>query len=108
MATNARSLVVGIFTDHYEAERAIDTLQRAGFAADHIHYMERGAATTEYNISKDALVKLGIPEEDADYYQNEFNAGRTIVVVRAPDRSEEATNILRENGAYNVHTRRGV
>lgn len=110
MATNARSVVVGVFTDHYEAQRAIDTLQRAGFAADQIQFVERGDTTTEGNLPggkklKDALKNMGVPEENADYYENEFEVGRTIVVVGTPDRNEQAIGILRENGAYDVKTR---
>lgn len=107
MTTNASSLVVGIFTDHYEAQRAIDALQSAGFAGDQIDFMEHDD-TTEGNISKDSLIKLGIPKEDADRYQNESEAGRTIVVVRTTDSSEQAKGILRENGAYEVNIRQGA
>jgi hypothetical protein len=105
MATNAGSPVVAVFTDHYDAQRAIDALQSAGFAGDQIDFMQRGFLTTQGNLSKDALVKMGIPEEDADRYQNEFELDRTIVVVRTPpDRSEEAKGMSRENGAADVNT----
>jgi hypothetical protein len=158
MATNARSLVVGVFTDHYEAQRAIDALQQAGFSGDQIGFVERAAfGATEGNIPagqpstgtasapavtpgtvsgqsagsagnvlgnawaaltgsvvrgghklKDALVDMGIPEGDADYYEDEFEAGRTIVTVRTTDRYEDAVGILRENGAYDVDKRQGA
>ncbi|MBL9122768.1 MAG: hypothetical protein JNG90_03990 [Planctomycetaceae bacterium] len=53
-----------------------------------------------------ALIGLGVPEEEARYYESEFQAGRTLVTVRAPaDRSEEAKGILRRHGAYDVHTK---
>ena len=45
-----------------------------------------------------ALVGLGVPEEEARYYESEFHAGRTLVTVRAPGRYEEATAILRRHG----------
>src|SRR5436309_2643034 len=136
MATNARSLVIGVFTDHFEAQRAIDALQRAGFSGDQIKFVEQsGSGGTEGNIPanqpgpagsvaavpaaldtvsgrvvgsvgdvlgeawaqltgsaasgrkklRNALVNMGVPEGDADYYQNEFAAGRTIVMVRTTD-----------------------
>jgi len=47
-----------------------------------------------------ALIGLGIPEEEAHYYEGEFKAGRTLVTVRAPGRYEEAHDILRRFGAY--------
>jgi uncharacterized protein (TIGR02271 family) len=47
-----------------------------------------------------ALVGLGIPEEEAHYYHGEFEAGRTIVTVKADNRYEEAHAILNRYGAY--------
>jgi len=48
-----------------------------------------------------ALVGLGIPEEEAHYYQGEFEAGRTIVTVKADGRYDEAKAVLTRHGAYN-------
>jgi hypothetical protein len=50
-----------------------------------------------------ALVGMGIPEEEARYYEGEFRAGRTLVTVRASARYDEARAILRRDGAYDVH-----
>ena len=46
-----------------------------------------------------SLVGLGIPEEEARYYDEAFQAGQAIVTVQADGRSEEATAILRRHGA---------
>jgi hypothetical protein len=51
-----------------------------------------------------ALVGLGIPEEDAHYYEDEFKAGRALVTVRANGRYDEAWAILHRHGAYNRQT----
>jgi hypothetical protein len=40
-----------------------------------------------------------VPEDEARYYQDELNAGKTIVTVHTADRYEEAVSILRSNGA---------
>ncbi len=106
MATNARSRAVGIFTDHYEAQRTIGALQCAGFSGYQIHCIERDGAITQGNTSKDDLVKMGVPEEDADDYQNQVDTSRTIVVVGTPDRYEQAMGILRENGGSVIQTPR--
>jgi len=50
-----------------------------------------------------ALMGLGIPEDEARYYQSEFEAGRVIITVKASERWEEADRILRSHGAYDVH-----
>jgi hypothetical protein len=48
------------------------------------------------------LIGMGIPEEHARYYEGELTAGRTIVTVRAPGRYEEAEEVLRRYGGYDV------
>jgi hypothetical protein len=52
-----------------------------------------------------ALTNLGVDEEDARYYQSELQAGRTLVIVNADQRQQEARNILRLYGAYDATTR---
>jgi uncharacterized protein (TIGR02271 family) len=48
-----------------------------------------------------ALIGVGIPEDEAEYYETEFKSGRTLVTVRAADRYDEAAAILRR---HNGHT----
>lgn len=49
-----------------------------------------------------ALLGLGIPEEEANYFDTEFRAGRTIVTVRAEDRYDEALQLLRTYAGYDM------
>jgi hypothetical protein len=53
-----------------------------------------------------ALIGLGIPEEEATYYEGEFKSGRSLVSVQAPGRYEEAHEILGRFGAYDYANRR--
>jgi hypothetical protein len=47
-----------------------------------------------------ALIGLGLPEDEAEHYQSEFNAGRTIVTVHATgDRFEQAQDVLNHTGS---------
>jgi uncharacterized protein (TIGR02271 family) len=52
-----------------------------------------------------ALIGAGVPEHEAKYYHEEFEAGRTIVTVTADSRLDEATAILRRHGAYDIDSR---
>ena len=53
-----------------------------------------------------ALVGLGIPEDEADYYQTEFESGRTIVTVKSGGTHfDRAHRILDRHNAYD-HSRR--
>jgi hypothetical protein len=53
-----------------------------------------------------ALTQMGVPEDEAYYYQQEFEAGRFLVTVSAPGRQQEALDVLRRNGAYDASTQR--
>jgi uncharacterized protein (TIGR02271 family) len=52
-----------------------------------------------------ALVGMGLPEDEAKYYEDEVRGGRTLVTVRADGRYDEARDILREYGAYDIEDR---
>ena len=52
-----------------------------------------------------ALVGMGIPKEDAEYYQKEFQAGRVLVTVTAGERGLTAENILRQSGGHDISSR---
>jgi len=51
-----------------------------------------------------ALVGVGIPEEEAKYYESEVHAGRIVVTVRANGRYDDAWAILERYGAYTRET----
>jgi hypothetical protein len=51
---------------------------------------------------------MGIPDEEAHYYEGEFNQGRILVTVRAGSRYMEARDALRHAGAWDVESRRAA
>jgi hypothetical protein len=51
-----------------------------------------------------ALIGLGIPEEEARYYEKEFKSGRTLVTVQPEGRADEAWAILRRSGSFEPRT----
>ena len=55
-----------------------------------------------------SLTGMGVPEEEARFYQKELEAGRPIVTVKSASDHDEAVAILRRNGAYNATTQSGV
>lgn len=106
MAMTERSTIVGVFTEPGLADRAIEELERAGFRDDHLSLFSHLTGSDRKIIKK--LESMGVPEEEAGYYQGELDLGRTIVTVEAGDRQEDALEILRANGAYDATTRRGA
>jgi len=52
-----------------------------------------------------ALIGMGIPSEEADWYEQEVTGGGTLVAVRAGVRDDEAEQVLHQYGAYDIEHR---
>jgi hypothetical protein len=117
-STIARSTVIGVFTDRSQADRAIDELRRHGFSYDQIGLVRRGAGRFLNNLKSlftgqetvnantaDDLMKTGMPEHEARYYQGELEADHSIVIVKTVEHPEQALTILRQSGAYDISSR---
>ncbi|MDQ2714385.1 MAG: YsnF/AvaK domain-containing protein [Chloroflexota bacterium] len=96
-------IVTGIFQDEASAQRAIADLESVGFDANQIKYSAHkgGGGITE------SLLGMGFAQDEAAYYNSEFEAGRTVLTVHTGDRQQEAYDILARNGAYDASSRRG-
>ena len=46
-----------------------------------------------------AFIAMGVPEEQAHRYEQEFRAGRTIITIKTEDRQQDALDILYRNDA---------
>lgn len=55
-----------------------------------------------------ALIGMGLPREEADWYEREVKGGGTLVAVRAGGRYAEAHDLLHRHGAYDVEHRDGM
>jgi len=55
-----------------------------------------------------SLIGAGIPEDEAQYYQGEFEQGRAIVTVHPEGRADEARTILRSYNAYDMSSRGNI
>ena len=88
------SIVVGVFENRSQAEQAIHELHQAGFGDDQIGFVVRGEHPQEKGL---------VPEEKGET-ENEFKNGRTIVMVKAGERANEAREILHRHGAFDAYT----
>ena len=82
MATNTPSLVIAVFTDHFEAQRAIDALQRAvGLTADPGRRTERALAAAELSFQAGELDTAQRLLATAESYQLDgFQAARATLL----------------------------
>src|SRR5947209_1282715 len=116
MSVTPSSPVVGVFTDRSMAEQAVGALYNAGFEHEQIRYLVpgnsgsffeglkslfTGTSTNEDNLAND-LTSMGLSNEEARYYSNEYRNGRIILAVQATSREQEASSILRQYGASNT------
>ncbi len=109
-----RSTVVGVFDERAKAEQAIDALYNAGVPSDHIRYSGQAASggfmasikslfsgqNASSSVLRDDLVNMGLSNDEADYYAQQYDGGRTIVAVNDGPHAQDAMNILRSNGGY--------
>jgi uncharacterized membrane protein len=49
-----------------------------------------------------ALIKMGVPDNEARYYEQEVRNGRSLIAVRGGKRNDEADAILRRHGGYDA------
>lgn len=119
MATTENPLAIGVFRDRALAEQTVDALRHAGFRDDEIRLWGQGASAggfletlmskwtgqgTEAGSISGSLMEMEIPQEEADYYQQEAEAGRSVVIVRSYGHWQEASDILYRSGAYTAQT----
>ena len=95
MATTNRSFVTGIFADEQHAQQAMSDLQEAGFSNKQIQYSPHKSGASIL----DSLTGMGFGQDDATYYDNEYQQGRTIVTVNDDARQQEAATIMQRSGA---------
>jgi hypothetical protein len=51
------------------------------------------------------LQGMGVPDDEAKVYEEEFNKGHPLITVKTDGRRDEAWKILQQHGAYDAHTR---
>ncbi len=118
MAVSA-STVVGVFKSRAQAERAVEALQQNGFSDEQIMFAGHGPSSTGSILDQlkslfagqdtptgsviNDLISMGVPAGEADYYQHEYEAGRSIVIVTTDGPRQEPIDILASYGGYGTN-----
>ena len=113
--TSQYSTLIAVFTGLDQANQAIDNLRHAGFGYDQIRLVDNGTNsffgdlkglftghTTAATNSADDWTRIGVPEQDAHFYQGELDSGHSILLSKAINNPEQALSILRQSGAYDI------
>ena len=93
--THHNDTVVGVFLDESMAQRAIQSLQSAGFNA---RIADESAIRSFRNT--------GLEDEVISLYESRYNEGNTIVVEDGAGRGEDALGLMLQSGAeyMNLHS----
>src|ERR1044072_8367484 len=130
MPKEPRPTLVAVFADRYEAEKTVDELEQAGFTPQDVGFALRGSDVIHGGMISDAegakdvkgaaggaiagaavggifgaMMGLGVSEEEARFYEKEFNSGKAIVAVKPGNRFAEAVEIPRRRGGYTLQAR---
>lgn len=110
-------VVIGVFGDYTQAEHAIGELRHAGFRDDQIYFLGHKSSgffdalrdklaghETSATGTADRLAHLGIPQDEAAFYQHEYEEGRPVIAVESYGHQQEARDILYRFGAYDMNT----
>ena len=95
-----------------------NALQNAGINPEQIRFAGQGTSSggildkiksvftgQETGTIYNDLVDMGVPQDDASYYQREYEVGHSIVAVPAAGRMQEVTDILARYGGYGANRR---
>jgi len=103
------------------ADQAINDLKNVGFNNDQIRYFGPGATSGSSGNFFDDLkywftgqdaasgsvtndfTDMGISNEEAQYYSNEYKTGHPVLVVHTRDHQREALDVLHRYGAYDYN-----
>ena len=116
--TTRQQMVVAVFDERAQAEQAVNALQNAGINPEQIRFAGQGTSSggildkiksvftgQETGTIYNDLVDMGVPQDDASYYQREYEVGHSIVAVPAAGRMQEVTDILARYGGYGANRR---
>jgi len=113
--STAQRLVVAVFDDSDMAESAINDLRSTGFSNDEILYSSRqkrggffenlkswitGEETASIGDVAKNLKDMGVPDDAANYYAREREAGHPIVAVSSPGHEQNARSVLNRHGGH--------
>ncbi len=113
--TSEHSTMIAVFANRDQANQSIDNLRHAGYSYDQIRLVDHGTSsfiedlkglftghTMATTNSADDWMRIGVAEQDANYYQSELDTGRSIVLSKAVNNPEQALSILHQSGAYDI------
>lgn len=101
MSIEVPPVMIGVYEDEAQAKNALHKLKQASFGEDKLTMLVRNGGLIPLQIV-DALVRAGLPQDQAAACQNEYEAGHIILLVKHDGRIQEAFTSLYEIRFTNV------
>ena len=107
--------VIGMFNDHLQSQQAVEELQHCGLTNQQLELLEkdynhnplhyvRGLpfSVQTHDINEQELQKLGITDDEAHYYADEYQAGHPILLIypATEKQRQQASQVLDEHAAH--------
>src|SRR5436305_15346263 len=106
--TTTQRIGVAVFDDRAQAEQAVYALENSGFSGDQLRFAGHGASSgggildslkslftgQDTGSVYNDLVSMAVAQDDASYFQQEYEAGCSIDTVLAGERKQAPTAIL--------------
>ncbi|MDQ2886361.1 MAG: general stress protein [Chloroflexota bacterium] len=107
--------LVGVFAEAANADHAIEQLRNAGIQEGHIERLGKMEGRDISHASnkgipeekKPDFTRYGLEYGEASYYEQQYEAGYTLVLVHGEERIQQVADILRQNDAYNFAAKWG-
>lgn len=101
MSASERRVLVGIYHEQFQAEMALQEFRELGFRDDQLEIVMYEGGVPAYGILDD-LAEMGMPDEEIGSYKREFEAGRTIVIVRCDRPVQDVFSLLFGSGHVKI------
>lgn len=103
MDSTEPTIIVTAFEDQHSAANALKELHKAHFRKNQYSLEEAGGSPTALRTK---LISHGVPEEDAQYYTQQYDEGHPILTLHFARNEtglhQSALDILRRNNSYRV------
>ena len=94
-----QGMVLSVFADPDQAQKALDGLRYAGIRPDQIWCTAPGGDTNMLS----SLESLDLPDQEVDFYTRACEAGHTVVLVHAVAQKLEVSVLLHRDGGYDFN-----
>ena len=102
--------IIGLYDEYNSAEKAVKALKESGVDRSNVHVNSHDEAHSSSRYDTDdlhqQLVRGGVPEDEAQLYDEGIRRGGTVVIVEvADDLAEQVADVMKTHHAVDLEDR---